>query len=89
MPVKEYKNVLLVGASGNIGQVILSDVLADSNFTVSVLSHANSSATFPSEVNVIKVDHSDKTTLVKALTGQDVVISAVGGEGLIVNSDKH
>ncbi len=75
-------------ASGNIGQVILSGLVADSHFTFSVLSRANSSATFPSEVNVIKADYSDKNALVKALTGQDVVISAVGGEGLIVNSDK-
>ncbi len=76
-------------ASGNIGQVILSGLVADSHFTFSVLSRANSSATFPSEVNVIKADYSDKNALVKALTGEDVVISAVGGEGLIVNSDKH
>ncbi|CAF1203727.1 unnamed protein product [Rotaria sp. Silwood1] len=83
-----YKNVLLVGASGNVGKHVLSDLLADSSFKISVLSRTDSSVDFPSNVNIIQVSYSDKSTLVKALTGQDIVISTVGGEALLQNLDK-
>ena len=73
-----YKNVLLIGAGGNLGKPILSALRADSNFHVTVLSRAESTATFPSDVNVIKADYSNKEALIKACTGQDVVISVVG-----------
>ncbi|CAF3263188.1 unnamed protein product [Rotaria sp. Silwood2] len=82
-----YKNVMLVGATGNLGKYILESLLADSSFFVTVLTRINSSATFPSNVNLIKTDYSDTKALVKALSDQDVVISAVGGEGLAVNFD--
>ena len=82
-----YKNVLLVGASGNLGKVILPALLADSSFHCTVLTRANSSATFPSTVNVVKADYSDRAALVQALKGQDVVISAVGGEAVATNFD--
>jgi saccharopine dehydrogenase-like NADP-dependent oxidoreductase len=88
MPSNTYKNVLLVGASGNVGKNILLELLADSNFKISILSRIDSSASFSSDINVIKVDYSDKPALVKALIGQDIVISAVGGEAIINNFDK-
>ncbi len=88
MSAHTFKNVLVVGASGDVGKVILPALIADSNFQVSVLSRAESSATFPSNVNVIKADYSNKDALVKALTGQDVVISTVGGEALLKNFDR-
>lgn len=82
MSTNTYKNILLLGGTGDTGKYILPALLADSNFNVSVLSRFNSNATFPSNVKVIKVDYSDKSALTKALIGQDVVISTVGGEGL-------
>ncbi|CAF3135941.1 unnamed protein product [Rotaria sp. Silwood2] len=88
MSENRYKNVLLVGASGNIGKYILSDLLVDPDFKVSVLSRTDSLTNFPSTVNIIRVNYSDKSALVKALTGQDIVISAVGGEALLKNLDK-
>ncbi|CAF1183143.1 unnamed protein product [Rotaria magnacalcarata] len=88
MSYVKCRNVLLVGASGNAGKNILPALLADTNFKVSVLSRANSSATFPANVNIIHVNYSDKPALVKALTDQDVVISAVGGDALLNNLDK-
>lgn len=77
-----YKNILLIGGTGDTGKYILPALLADSSFNVSVLSRASSKATFPSNLNIIKVDYSDKNALTKALVGQDVVISAVGGEAI-------
>jgi uncharacterized protein YbjT (DUF2867 family) len=85
MSANAYKNVILLGATGDTGKYILSALLADSTFNVSILSRINSNATFPSNVKVFKVDYSDKDALTKALVGQDVVISTVGGEGLFDN----
>jgi uncharacterized protein YbjT (DUF2867 family) len=85
MSANTYKNVILLGATGDTGKYILPALLADSNFNVTVLSRINSNAIFPSNVKVIKVDYSDKNALTKALVGQDVIISTVGGEGLFDN----
>ncbi len=85
MATNSYKNVVLLGATGNLGQHILPALLNDGTFNVTVLSRANSSATFPSNVKVIKVDYSDTSALTKALANQDVVISTIGGEGLASN----
>ena len=88
MSINRHKNVLLVGASGDVGRSLLSDLVADVNFQVSALSRVDSSAKFPSGINLIKIDYSDQSALVEALTGQDIVISAIGGEGVLKNFDK-
>jgi len=85
MTTNNYKNVLLVGATGDLGKYVFQALLADSAFNVTVLSRANSNATFPSNVKVIKVDYSDTNALTKALANQDVVISTVGGEATATN----
>ena len=87
MTTTTYKNVLLVGASGYLGQQIFAGLRADPSFNVTVLSRINSTSTFPSDVKVFKVDYSNQKALVEALTGQDVVISAVGQEGLTSRFD--
>jgi len=82
------KNVLLVGASGDVRKNILADLLGDPHFKISVLSRIDSSANFASNANIIKVNYSDKSALIKALTGQDIVISIVVGEALMKNRGK-
>jgi len=82
-----YKNVLLVGGSGDLGKHILSALLADSTFNVTVLSRTGSSSVFPLNVKVIKIDYTDYDAIKKALIGQDVVISAVGGGGIFDKLD--
>jgi nucleoside-diphosphate-sugar epimerase len=74
---QRIQNVVLVGASGNIGPSILTALL-NSNFDVTVLSRTDSAATFPSTVKVIKTDYSE-SSLVDALKGQDAVIASLGG----------
>jgi uncharacterized protein YbjT (DUF2867 family) len=72
------RNVLLVGASGSVGAPILSALLAESSFTVTILSRASSSAKFPSNIRVIRV--SDAYTLAElksAFQGQDAVVIAL------------
>ena len=85
MSANNYKNVVLLGATGNVGKHILPILLADSSFNVTVLSRIGSKATFPSNVKVINVDYSDTAALTKALANQDVVISTMGLEGLASN----
>ncbi|KAL7944846.1 NAD(P)-binding protein [Trichoderma barbatum] len=75
-----YKNVVLVGASGNIGRIILEGLIAAGGFDITVLSRKDSSATFPPGVTVYKSDFSD-TDLQSAFKGQDAVISALGAAG--------
>jgi uncharacterized protein YbjT (DUF2867 family) len=83
-----YKNVLLIGASGNLGKPILSALRADSTFNITVLSRVDSATTFASDVKVIKADYSNKDALVKAFTAQDVVISVVAATAATADFDK-
>ena len=85
MSANNYKNVVLLGATGTVGKYVLPELLADPSFNVTVLSRTDSKAVFASNVNVVKIDYSDTAALTKALTNQDVVISTVGGEGTSSN----
>jgi uncharacterized protein YbjT (DUF2867 family) len=78
--VQEFKNVALVGAGGNTGPSILNALL-EAKFNVTVLSRPSSTATFPTNVTVLKTDYSEES-LVEVLKGQDAVVSAIGGQGL-------
>jgi len=79
--------VLLVGGAGDLGKHILSALLADSTFNVTVLTRINSTSIFPSQVKLIKINYTDYDAVKKALTGQDIVISAVGGSGFFDKLD--
>jgi uncharacterized protein YbjT (DUF2867 family) len=56
----------------------LIPALLDAGFNVSALSRPSSTATFPSEVKVLKADYNDLPSLTTALQHQDAVVSAVG-----------
>ncbi|KAF1962982.1 isoflavone reductase family protein [Byssothecium circinans] len=71
------KNVVIAGASGNLGPSILNTLIKSSSFNISVLSRQESTATFPSGVKVLKADYSSVDSLASALKGQDALISAV------------
>ncbi|KAL4759382.1 aromatic alcohol reductase [Aspergillus foveolatus] len=71
------KNITLVGASGSVGQILLTALLKASDFNITVLARSSSTASFPASVTVRKSDFS-LADLRGALTGQDAVISAVG-----------
>ncbi|TFB02998.1 Isoflavone reductase-like protein P3 [Trichoderma ghanense] len=76
------KNIALVGASGNVGKVLLPALLA-SNFTVTVLRRASSSpSTIPDGVRTVDVDFTSVDSLTAALAGQDAVVSTVGSAAL-------
>lgn len=69
------KNVVVVGASGDVGQPLVKALL-ESDFNVTALTRESSSAIFPSGVKVIKTDYSP-TSLVEAFQGQDAVVSTI------------
>ena len=73
------KNVIIIGATGYIGQPILS-ALISSGFTVSALTRSSSNSTFkfPDNVAVHKTDYSIPS-LLQAFKNQDAVVSAIGG----------
>jgi len=75
------KNVILVGASGNIGKPVLEEFISSGHYKISVLTRESSSATFPSSVHVIKTDYSAES-VEKAFQGQDAVVSLVGAAAL-------
>ena len=72
------QNVIIVGAGGRLGPHILRAFGSDSHFKVSVLSRASSASKFPSHIKVHTVgDDYPQADLLKALKGQDVVVSTI------------
>ncbi|MCJ1420838.1 hypothetical protein MMC32_007197 [Xylographa parallela] len=72
------KNVIILGAGGNLGPSILSALTSDPHFTVSVLSRHSSTSTFPAHVTVHRIsDAYPEAELVAAFQGQDAVVSTL------------
>ncbi|KAL9598544.1 MAG: hypothetical protein Q9219_004446 [cf. Caloplaca sp. 3 TL-2023] len=70
------KNVVILGASGNVGTPTVDALLAAGSFSVTALTRNGSSATFPSGVKVEKVDESyPKDQLLAVFKGQDAVVN--------------
>ncbi|KAJ4252839.1 hypothetical protein NW762_010745 [Fusarium torreyae] len=78
--MSSYKNIAIVGASGNTGKIIIDGLLSAAKFNITVLTRKESTTTFAKEVNVRKTDFSE-SDLIDALRGQDAVISTLGVEG--------
>ncbi|KAF1852136.1 isoflavone reductase family protein [Cucurbitaria berberidis CBS 394.84] len=76
------KNVIIIGAGGNLGPAILNAFLKESSFNTTVLSRKDSKSTFPSGVKVINADYDSASSLRDAFQGQDAVISLVGSGAL-------
>lgn len=62
--------------SGSAGTQIVAALLA-AGFQVTVVARTESTAEFPSNVTIRRFDLSSNKDLVEALTGQDVVVSAL------------
>lgn len=73
-----FKNILLVGAGGSIGSVILEALLQEPSFSVSVLQRASSKGKISQSVNLITVpDSYPEQELEAAFKGQDAVINCI------------
>ncbi|MCJ1352924.1 MAG: hypothetical protein MMC33_002908 [Icmadophila ericetorum] len=76
------KNVMIVGAGGNLGPSILSALDASNQFNLSILTRNSSKSTFPSHIKVHKIDDSyPDVELEAAFKGQDAIVSTVGSPG--------
>ncbi|GJC90180.1 bifunctional pinoresinol-lariciresinol reductase 1 [Colletotrichum liriopes] len=75
MALSTIKNVLVVGASGNVGSSTIKALLED-NFQVTGLSRESSSATLPEGVRHLTTDFSE-TSLLEAFRNQDAVVSTI------------
>ncbi|KPI36717.1 uncharacterized protein AB675_10071 [Cyphellophora attinorum] len=73
----EIRNVILVGATGNVGSLLIAPLAA--NFNLTILSRSSSTSK-PTNANNVKTLRADYTLegLTKAFTGQDAVVSTVG-----------
>ncbi|KAL8868331.1 MAG: hypothetical protein Q9174_005062 [Haloplaca sp. 1 TL-2023] len=69
------KNVIILGASGNVGTPTVSALLAAGTYTITALTRASSTAIFPTGIKVHKIpDDYPTPELLTAFKGQDVVI---------------
>ncbi|CZR64413.1 related to NmrA-like family protein [Phialocephala subalpina] len=78
------KNVLVVGAKGNIGPVVVQHLLA-ANFNVSLLTRDSSTTTSFLNVRVYQTDYSE-ASLSEAFRGQDAVVSTISVLGKMVQT---
>ncbi|KAH6962708.1 hypothetical protein HG530_006421 [Fusarium avenaceum] len=73
-----FKRILVVGATGSIGSIMLQALAKESSFTVSALQRASSQGKLPSNVEVITIEDSyPSDALVAAFSGQDAVINCM------------
>ncbi|KAK7708119.1 hypothetical protein SLS64_006941 [Diaporthe eres] len=74
-----FKNIVIIGASGSIGSMVLEAFLKTPSVTVTILQRASSSRTVsPPSARVIAIpDDYPHDSLVAAFTGQDAVINCV------------
>ncbi|EED22161.1 conserved hypothetical protein [Talaromyces stipitatus ATCC 10500] len=89
--IKNLK-IIIIGATGSIGSVVLEAFLKEPSFTISALQRASSKSKLSSDVNVISIDESyPLNALVSAFSGQDVVVncmtsSAVGDQKRFIDA---
>jgi nucleoside-diphosphate-sugar epimerase len=71
-------NVLLIGATGSIGSVVLEAFQKDTDFNLTVLQRASSKSRLPSHLKVITIQDSYPTDeLTAAFKGQDVIVNCM------------
>ncbi len=72
--------IALFGASGNLGRPLVEKALARGHSVIALL-RTPAKAELPRSCALIAGDVRDAAAVAKALSGQDAVINAVGGEG--------
>ncbi|TVY83294.1 hypothetical protein LSUE1_G001559 [Lachnellula suecica] len=82
MLYEAYKKVALAGASGNLGSVVLKELIKSNLFEITVLSRASSTFKYPPEVKEIKADFESLESLTTALKGQQALVSTVASLGV-------
>ncbi|SPJ87039.1 related to 2`-hydroxyisoflavone reductase [Fusarium torulosum] len=70
------QNVAVVGGSGLLGSQVVNSLL-NAGFDVTTITRNESTATFPSQVTVRRVDITSVESIKEAITGLDAVVSTV------------
>ncbi|KAK9423300.1 putative NmrA-like family protein [Seiridium unicorne] len=71
-----FSNILLIGATGSIGSVVLEALQKDPGATLTLLQRQTSKSTLPAHLKTIRIADSYPTEeLVEAFQGQDVVLN--------------
>ncbi|KAI8964686.1 NAD(P)-binding protein [Daldinia sp. FL1419] len=70
------KNVAVIGASGNLGKEVVQELLK-AGFKVAAFAREESTATFPPDVAVKRVNYKSVEDLTSKLQGQDAVVSTI------------
>lgn len=73
--------ILLIGATGNIGQRILKETLSKGYEVTAVQRHPEQLKVLGSNLTIIKADLLDEAELPSLLNGYDVIISAISAAG--------
>ncbi|RFN49906.1 hypothetical protein FIE12Z_5805 [Fusarium flagelliforme] len=73
-----FRNILIVGATGSIGAIMLDALVKEPSFNVIALQRSSSEGKLPSNVRVITIDDSyPSEALVSAFSGQDAIVNCM------------
>ncbi|KAM5360245.1 hypothetical protein ACJA88_014896 [Fusarium oxysporum] len=73
-----FRKILIVGATGSIGSIVLQALVNEPTFTITALQRSSSRAKLQPQIDVVKIDDSYPTdALISAFSGQDVVINCM------------
>ncbi|APA07141.1 conserved hypothetical protein [Sclerotinia sclerotiorum 1980 UF-70] len=80
------KKVAIAGASGQIGQAILKELLKSELFEITILTRDSTTyqTLFAPAIKIIQVDYSSLDSLTQAVTDQDAVISTISPRAIPV-----
>lgn len=74
MSPQQGRKIAIVGGTGTVGEHILSALLSKNVHTLTAISRTESTATFPSAVDVKKGSYNDPAFLESVLQGQEILI---------------
>ncbi|KAL4902708.1 hypothetical protein BDW74DRAFT_180410 [Aspergillus multicolor] len=81
MAAEPYKNILLIGGGGSLGSNLLTSLLSEPSFTVTVLTRQSSRSLASLQASGAKIltiaDTYPSEDLIAAFTGQDAIVNAI------------
>ncbi|RTE81030.1 hypothetical protein BHE90_004494 [Fusarium euwallaceae] len=73
-----FKNILIIGATGSIGSVVVKALIEEATFVVTALQRSSSKGKLPSGLKTMAIDDSyPSEALVSAFSGQDAIINCM------------
>ncbi|RGP73166.1 hypothetical protein FLONG3_6482 [Fusarium longipes] len=73
-----FRNILIIGATGSIGSIMLDALIKEPSFDITVLQRSSSKGKLPQGVRIITIsDTYPSDALVSAFSGQDAVVNCM------------